>query len=593
MKILALYLGHCTTVAYMDQGNLVDCVSEEKFDNIKNSMRFPIHSIEWIMKKNNLSLDSFDKIAIVGTSTVFYDLHDSDVLSIAEGEKEERFIKKIYRFVDTAWQSEYKDRLIANMQLARYRKYYPTRKELFLRQLGDRLGIDIGKTEQVKFVDHHDCHAYSAYYGLRQEDRSDALVFTLDGQGDFSCARVYTVRQGKWEKAADTWWKYSIGELYSSLTRILGMKSLEHEYKVMGLAAYSEEKYYEDTKREIFDGLFWLEDLEFRSRIPSYAFDNYLKERIAYHRFDNLAGAAQALLEELVLDWISKAIAQTGIKNIYTGGGVFMNVKLNKRIQELSEVESVHFMPSAGDESTPIGAAYYIHKNYAEEPNSFDHIYLGPEYDDRSIEDFLNDQINDFDYEVEYFEEIEKKVAMLLSDSKIVGRFKGRCEWGARSLGNRAILGRPDRMETFFEVNDRIKQRDFWMPFAPTILDQYADRYLSNPKNVKAPYMITAFDATEEGMVKFKAAMHQRDKTLRAQILERQFNPLYYKLIEYFYDMTGIGGVMNTSFNLHGYPLAATPEQAWFTFENSDLEYLALGNFLVRKRIVTRSDEKR
>jgi carbamoyltransferase len=575
----------------MEDGAIIDCVSEEKFDNVKNSMAFPSKSIEWILQRHGLSIGAIDKVGIVGKSTVFYDIDKDGASQPMESDRKESLLKKAYRLIDTKLDNPFKDRLIEEMQLVKYRKNYPNRKEIFLRQLKERLDLDEHEWEKVEFVDHHDCHAYSAYYGLRQEDRSDALVFTLDGQGDFSCARVYVVRKGQWEKIADTWWKYSIGELYSSLTRILGMKSLEHEYKVMGLAAYSEKRYYEPAKREIFDGLFRLEGLEFRSSIPSYAFDEYLEKRIAYHRFDNLAGAAQAVLEELVLAWISKAIAQTGIKNIYTGGGVFMNVKLNKRIQELSEVESVHFMPSAGDESTPIGAAYSIHKKYEDEPSSFSHIYLGPEYDEKRVETFLNEKADSSRYEIVRFDDIEKKVADLLADSKIVGRFKGRCEWGARSLGNRAILGRPDRMETFFEVNDRIKQRDFWMPFAPTILDQYADRYLFNPKKVRAPYMITAFDATEEGMRTFKAAMHQRDKTLRAQILERRFNPLYYKLIEYFYERTGVGGVMNTSFNLHGYPLAATPQQAWFTFEHSDLEYLAIENFLVRKRDATKSDE--
>ena len=138
-------------------------------------------------------------------------------------------------------------------------------------------------------------------------------------------------------------------------------------------------------------------------------------------------------------------------------------------------------------------------------------------------------------------------------------------------------------METFFEINDRIKQRDFWMPFAPTILDKFAHLYLIDPKNIEAPYMITAFDSTPLGREKFKAAIHQRDKTLRAQILSKDFNEKYYYLIESFYEMTGIGGVLNTSFNLHGYPLVATPKQALFTFENSDLEYLALENYLIRK----------
>lgn len=358
------------------------------------------------------------------------------------------------------------------------------------------------------------------------------------------------------------------------------MKPLEHEYKVMGLAAYSDRKYFEQTKKDIFNALFWLEGLEFRSSIPSHMFEYYLKDKIPYHRFDNIAGALQDLLEEKVIEWIKKAINKTGIHNIYTGGGVFMNVKLNKKIQELEEVDNVHFMPSCGDESTPIGAAYYL---YNEEKKSFKNIYFGISYSNDEIKNFIKEENLEKKYEICFYEDIELEIAKLLSEYKVVARFRDRNEWGARSLGNRAILGRPDKMETFFEINDRIKQRDFWMPFAPTMLDKYSHLYLINPKNIEAPYMITAFDSTDLGREKFKAAVHQRDKTLRAQILTKEFNEKYYYLIEKFYEITRIGGVLNTSFNLHGYPLVATPKQALFTFENSDLEYLALENYLIRK----------
>ena len=278
---------------------------------------------------------------------------------------------------------------------------------------------------------------------------------------------------------------------------------------------------------------------------------------------------------------IKNAINKTSIRRIYTSGGVFMNVKLNKKIQELDEVEEVYFMPSCGDESTPIGGGYYLNKKYNIKPKKFTHIYFGISYSNNKVKEFLKNI--EKKYEIKYFEDIELEIAKLLNDYKVVARFKGRNEWGARSLGNRAILGRPDRIETFFEINDRIKQRDFWMPFAPTMLDKYAPLYIENPKNIEALYMITAFDSTPLGREKFKAAIHQRDKTLRTQILKKEFNPDYYRLIEYFYEMSGIGGVLNTSFNLHGYPLVATPEQALFTFENSDLEYLAMGNYLIRK----------
>ena len=582
MKILSIYPGHCATVAYMENGKIIDCISEEKFDNIKNSMAFPLQSIQWILDKNNFNINIFDKIAIVGKNTVFYDIDvSSDTGSENNRPPNEGWFKKIYHLIDYKIQSDIKDSLIKKLQLYRYHQQFENRKAHYFSKLSETLGIT--DPSIIELIDHHDAHAYGAYYGLG-DGNDTALVFTLDGQGDFSCARVYKVEKGRWELLADTLWKHSIGELYSRVTKVLGMKPLEHEYKVMGLAAYSEKKYFRQTKKEIFDGLFRLEGLTFKSRIPSYMFDDYLEKKIPYHRFDNIAGALQDLLEEKVLEWINRAIETTGIKTVYTGGGVFMNVKLNKKIQEQKNVEKVYFMPSCGDESTPIGAAYYLNQKYGTDSKPFENIYFGIRYDNDEIEAFIRNKETTGRYHINYHDDIEKKIAELLAEYKIVARFKSRCEWGARSLGNRAILGRPDRMETFFEINDRIKQRDFWMPFAPTILDTHAPLYLDNPKEIEAPYMITAFDATELGKEMFKAAIHQRDKTLRAQILKKSFNPDYYRLLEHHYDLTGIGGVLNTSFNLHGHPLAATPKQALFTIENSDLEYLAIENFLLIKK---------
>ena len=188
-------------------------------------------------------------------------------------------------------------------------------------------------------------------------------------------------------------------------------------------------------------------------------------------------------------------------------------------------------------------------------------------------------------YKIEYFEDIEIKIAQLLSEYKVVARFWDRCEWGARSLGNRAILGNPSDMKTFYEINDMIKKRDFWMPFAPSILKEDSNLYVRNPKNIDAPYMILALEATKLAKTHLKAALHQADHTLRPQFVDKEMNPYYYKLISSFKELTGIGGILNTSFNLHGYPLVGSLEQAIFTFENSGLNYLALQNYLVSKNV--------
>ena len=181
---------------------------------------------------------------------------------------------------------------------------------------------------------------------------------------------------------------------------------------------------------------------------------------------------------------------------------------------------------------------------------------------------------------------MNETVAGLLADGHVVARFAGGNEWGARSLGNRAILAHPGRMESFYTVNDQIKCRDFWMPFAPSVLDSAADQYLEgwSMDRTPAPFMITAFQSTEMGREKLVAALHRGDGTLRPQVLTEDANPDYYDLIKRFEAKTGTGAVLNTSLNRHGHPLAATPEQALDTLVHSGLQYLAIGSFLVKKK---------
>ncbi|MEW6070483.1 MAG: carbamoyltransferase C-terminal domain-containing protein, partial [Candidatus Thermoplasmatota archaeon] len=290
-------------------------------------------------------------------------------------------------------------------------------------------------------------------------------------------------------------------------------------------------------------------------------------------------------IEERVTAWIRAAIVKTGIRRIFTGGGVFMNVKLNKRIQEMEEVEEVFFMPSCGDESNPIGAAYAVAAEKGIQTQPLDNLYLGIWYSEQKIREFIDANKLDERYRVTKPDDIEETIAELIANRQIVARFSGKCEWGARSLGNRAILAHPSHMESFYTVNDLIKCRDFWMPFAPTILDTAADKYLVgyDSKKVEAPYMITAFQATDIGVKELRAALHQGDHTLRPQILTEKANPDYYRLLKAFEARTGVGAVLNTSFNLHGYPLVATPQQALMTFEKSGLKHLALGPFLISK----------
>ena len=441
--------------------------------------------------------------------------------------------------------------------------------------------------QKTEFIEHHICHTYSAFYALNKDKSKNGLIFTLDGSGDYYSATVNLYQNGEIKRLASTKWIYSIGYIYSKTTLFLGLKPLEHEYKVMGLAPYAKRSYVKEVYEKYFKDIIWLKNnnpLEFKAKIPTNRFELYLKENVCMQRFDNIAGAVQMLVEEIVTKWIKEAIKQTKVDTIYTGGGVFMNVKLNQKIAESNEVKQAYFLPSCGDESNPIGAAFYLYKQKTKkDPIPFKDIFFGVKFSNDEVKEFLK-QYED-KYEIKYYEDIETKIATLLANFNVVARFWDRCEWGARSLGNRAILGNPSDMKTFYEINDMIKKRDFWMPFAPSILKEDSDLYIKNPKNLEAPYMILGFDTTKLAQTHLKAAMHQADHTIRPQIVDKEVNPHYHKVINEFKKLTGISGVLNTSFNLHGYPLVGSLEQAMFTFENSGLKYLALQNYLVSKNV--------
>lgn len=267
-----------------------------------------------------------------------------------------------------------------------------------------------------------------------------------------------------------------------------------------------------------------------------------------------------------------------------------MNVKLNQKISELKEVKEVFFMPSCGDESTSIGAAFlgYLQtcrgRGIKPKIAPIRDLYWGPDFSSKEIESFLKNEGFRKKYSIKKVDDPERVVAKFLAKGKIVARLRGRMEWGARALGNRSILVHPSLTEIVPVLNEQVKNRDFWMPFAPSILAERANDYLINPKKIPAPYMIIAFLTTPRGRKELRAAIHPYDFTVRPQIVEKSRNESYYRLIKEFEKITGVGAVLNTSFNLHGFPIVLGPKEAIYVFENSGLEYLVLENYLICKR---------
>ncbi len=593
MNILSIQLGHNATVALLQDGEIKIILSQEKFDYIKNSGAFPQEPIKFILRQYKLDMpasgqsnrpaspgdsSSIDAVAICGTH-IYPNIISSGAPDIARlgfwPGIDYRF-PALGRVVKGAFRSTIQKSKLAEA------------KKKLIARLGTMLGVGHDK---IFFVDHHTCHAYTPYFGFLGERRKqDWAVLTSDGVGDFIAASVSVGSAGDLQRISATPVEHSLGYVYAQTTEFLGMKSHEHEYKVMGQAAYVKKIYGDDAYDRYFKDVMRLKNgtLEFDSRFPTPRFFHYLKEKMVGVRFDIVSYCVQRLTEDMLVKWVERTLEKTSIPRIAAGGGTFMNVKANMKIAYMEELEDVFFTPSAGDDSNPIGAAYYVYmRHMGAKPSAIkpvSSLYLGMETSDEEIARLLKTHETARKHKVSRHDDIDGTIAELLAKGKVVARFAGKNEWGARALGNRSILGDPSKMETFFKTNDQIKQRDFWMPFAPTILAERADEYIHNPLHRSAPYMILAFDSTPEGAKELPAALHRGDHTLRPQVLEKSANPRYYRIIKEFEKETGIGAVLNTSFNLHGYPLVATPEQALHVFENSQLEYLALENHLIERK---------
>ncbi len=570
----------------MLDGEIVSSVQQERFDKIKNSGAFPKDAIDWTLKSSNITAEQIDAVAIGGLIILPSNVDLTPGVA-TPGKSSIPISTKLWREID--FKHPNLRPFFYPMVMQKREKLGEKGREEVIQTLKNLYNIP---KEKIHFVEHHVCHAYTAYYGLRQNQKNDnnSLVLTLDGEGDKYCASVNDTKNNEINRIASTPWHASLGYIYSQTTTFLGMKALEHEYKVMGLAPYAK-NYFLKTYEKLYKHVIDVDgnSLEFKSIFPTNRFIVHLKENAFCERFDNVAAAVQYLTEDLVTKWTIAAIKKTDCSDVYLGGGVFMNVKLNLKLYELDSVENIHPFPGCGDESNPFGAAYYVYINHFAKPSSsvkrIKNLYLGPEYSNDYIEDLIKKRDLKSKYKVEFHKDMEGEIASLLAKGKVVARVAGKSEWGPRSLGNRAIIGNPSILETFYKVNDQIKMRDFWMPFAPSILKERENDYIENPKGVEAPYMILAFNSTKLAHKDLRAAIHQADKTCRPQILEKDWNENYYKIIKQFENETGIGGVMNTSFNLHGEPMVCSPEDAIHTFEDSGLEYLAMENWLVSKNI--------
>ena len=579
MKILGIHDGHLGTATLLVDGRIVAMMSEERLTRKKNQGGPPANAIAWVLKSAGIRGSDLDAVALATLTQPLTDWEDN------MGQSRRR----IFRFATSLLPKT----LIASRALVEpyvyiYERIRPRDA------LNDALRQN-GVSPSLCFrhgFEHHACHAATAYFlSWFRSHSKQMLIVTADASGDGLCATVSIGLQGRLERRHSITSYHSVGELYTRVTQMLGLKPLDHEYKVMGLAPYAPPEL-ADRAYRIFSTYYRLTEdhLSFENISGVWGPDlpNKMIRDLHGIRFDAVAAGVQRLLEDIVTGFVLAWVRKTGLGSVAVAGGVFMNVKLNMLLAEAPEIQELFVMPSCGDESVGLGAAalnyagHRLSQGLEVNTDPLDQLYFGPEYSRRQILSDLESYRENLTWREH--EDIEAVVAGCLGEGQIVGRFAGRMEWGARSLGNRSILADPRDLRNVRRINVAIKKRDFWMPFAPSILLERSSDYILNPRGIPAPYMVQAFRSTAMAQRDLACCLHPFDLTCRPQIVTRQGNPRYHALLREFEKITGVGGVLNTSFNLHGEPIVCSPADALRTFVNSDLDAVAIENFLIRRK---------
>jgi len=575
LHILGVHDGHNSSAALLEDGKTTWAIQEERMVNRKNEPGLPYKAIEHIVRN---TAEDLDKVVL---ATNF--IHEADW----------------YRKQDF-WEKGKKDYYLNKVTWPfkkRFSSYFVNRLRDRKRELGKwlaHLGMPGWDETNIQSVEHHLAHAASAYYGGGFTPDEEVVIFTADGSGDGLSATVSwgDGLAGEIRRWSQSTRDESIGEIYSLTTYYLGFRPWEHEYKLMGMAPYS--RVDEGILRGL-NKLIYVDKGRFNTTMSADFAYEYLKKLYYRKRFDTICATIQFWFEEMMTRWIKSSLEEFlpsgyGPVKIACAGGDYMNVKANMSIAAMEEVKDIFITPSAGDESTSIGAAMEVYADYCwqhgENPlrkiTPFGPLYLGPQADPLLIEESLKNQETGH-WQVHVEDNVEKYVAELLEEDKIVARCSGRCEFGARALGNRTIMANSQNQDNITELNARIKHRDFWMPFTPSVMYEERLRLVDNPKNIEANYMIMAFNSLPDGQRELKAAMHPYDLTIRPQQVRREWNPSYWETLRQWHRVSGCGGFLNTSFNLHGFPIVKDSRLALHTMKYSGLEYLIVDDHVVQK----------
>lgn len=540
---------------------MIAAASEERFTRKKQDESFPKEAVDFCLKQAGISLADVEYV-------VFY----------------EKPFWKFERILENA---------IENWPFG-FRQFLPAMhewvgKKLFLRSLLEKELT--GFTGEILFSEHHLSHAASSFYASSFDE---AALLVIDGVGEWATTSYGVGKGNRIDLSHEIRFPHSIGLLYSTITAYLGFKVNSGEYKVMGLAPYGEAKYLEQLRKTIDvaeDGSFqlhreffgferglksWSKKLEMLLGVPP----REPESRLIQDHFD-LARSLQELSEEIILKMASHVLKTTGQKKLCLAGGVALNCVANGRILRELPVEELFIQPAAGDAGGALGAALSVAHGILDLPREKREFspYLGPEFSTEEVESFLSAE------QIPFTKLLDDKlfpfVAKAIAEQQIVGWFSGRMEFGPRALGNRSILADARAKENWQRVNLKIKFRESFRPFAPSVLAESANRYFDLGKH-DSPYMLlTAPVLTDE-----VPAVTHVDKSARVQTVTKAQNERYHRLLTEFERQTGCGVLINTSFNVRGEPIVCTPADALRCFLRTEMDLLVLGNCIIERKNV-------
>ena len=558
---------HDSAAAILKDGSVVAAVEEERFSRKKFDDGFPIMAIDWCLKEAGITPEQINSVAFYDKPVLKFERLLDNYIAVAP--------RGLYSFLNVIPKWLHK-RLWIKEEIKKHMRGYQG---------------------NIIFPEHHMSHAAHTFF---TSPFDEAAILTVDGVGEWSTTSFGSAENTSIKLTNDIRWPHSIGMFYSAFTYFLGFKVNEGEYKLMGLSAYGKPKYYDLILNEILDVK---NDGSLHLNLKYFAFtydkvmtnqkfaelfgiprreENVKAEQIHY----DIAASAQKVLEDIMLKMVNHVHKKTGMKNLCLGGGVALNGVANYRILKEGPFENVHIPPSPGDGGSAIGCAqylYYIHKKQRRiivqdhAKRIQENVYVGPSFSNDEIKSFLEE--NNIDYEYLTREQLLQTTAKLISEQNVVGWYQGKIEWGPRALGNRSILADPRDSKMKDILNEKIKHRELFRPFAPSILEEYVSEYFD--LNIPSPYML--FVAKVKKPDKIPAVTHV-DGTGRLQTVSREANPLYYDLINDFYKITGVPVVVNTSMNVRGEPIVNTPEQAYAMIIKTEMDYIMMGNYMIQRR---------